>query len=63
MAYGVYAVHLMNIEQQHVTSGPWVCLCAAIVYTRGGQTFSMEGHIENFSAVGGPHIHFVCFLK
>jgi len=27
--------------------------------TRGGQTFSTEGHIENFIAVGGPHIYFV----
>ena len=32
-----------------------------IVYTRGGQTFSTEGHIENFIVIGGPHIYFVYF--
>jgi len=26
-------------------------------YTKGGQTFSTEGHIENFIAVGQPHIY------
>jgi len=35
-------------------------LLLTIHYTKGGQTFSMEGHIENFFAVGGPHIYFVC---
>ena len=28
------------------------------LYSRGGQTFSTEGHIENFIAVGGPRIYF-----
>jgi len=28
--------------------------------SKGGQTFSMEGHIENFIAVGGLHMYFVC---
>ena len=30
------------------------------LYSRGGQTFSTEGHIENFIAVGGPRIYFFC---
>jgi len=28
---------------------------ATVSYRRGGQTFSTEGHIENFIADGGPH--------
>ena len=27
---------------------------------QGWANFSTEGHIENFIAVGGPHIYFVC---
>jgi len=33
---------------------------ACIVLHRDGQTFPTEGHIENFIAVGGPHMYFVC---
>jgi len=28
----------------------------SILTQQGGQTFSTEGHIENFIATGGPHI-------
>jgi len=35
---------------------------STIIYTRGGQTFSMEGHIENFILLlGTTYITFVCF--
>ena len=37
-----------------VGSGPYPCSAAV------GKPFSTEGHIENFIAVGGPHIYFVC---
>jgi len=32
------------------------------LYTSGGQTFSTEGHIENFNATGG-RIYYICLLQ
>ena len=50
-----------------VTLAPSYILCwypasavSWLTYSMGGQTFSTEGHFENFIAVGGQHIYFVC---